>query len=46
MKILGLNNVSIVQRLYQARGDATVIREVLDRNVRWEVVEGFSYSNV
>jgi hypothetical protein len=46
MKIPGLNNISIVQRLYQARGDATVIREVLDRNVRWEVVEGFPYSDV
>jgi uncharacterized protein len=39
-------NIAVVQRLYQARGNATVIREVVDRNVCWEVVEGFPYSDV
>jgi hypothetical protein len=34
MKILPNNNIAVVQRLYEARGNATVIREVLDRNVR------------
>ena len=39
-------NVSVVQRLYQARGNPEVIRQVLASNVRWEVVEGFPYGAV
>ena len=39
-------NLATVRRLYEARGNPTVIREVLDRDVRWEVVEGFPYSDV
>ena len=36
--------VAIVRRLYEARGDPDVIRQVLAPDVRWEVVEGFPYS--
>ena len=36
-------NVSVVRRLYQARGDPEVIRQVLASDVRWEVVDGFPY---
>ena len=39
-------NVSAVRRLYQARGNPEVIRQVLASNVRWEVVEGFPSSAV
>jgi len=39
-------NLATVCRLYEARGNPTVIREVLDRDARWEVVEGFPYSDV
>jgi uncharacterized protein len=39
-------NLATVRRLYQARGNPMVIREVLDRDVRWEVVEGFPYSDI
>jgi ketosteroid isomerase-like protein len=39
-------NVSVVRRLYQARGDPDVIRQVLGREVRWEVVDGFPYGAV
>jgi ketosteroid isomerase-like protein len=46
MKMRPNNNIAVVQRLYQARGNATVIREVVDRNVCWEVVAGFPYSDV
>jgi hypothetical protein len=34
MKMRPNNNIAVVQRLYEARGNATVIREVLERNVR------------
>jgi uncharacterized protein len=40
------SNLATVRRLYQARGNPTIIREVLDRDVRWEVVEGFPYSDI
>ena len=36
-------NVSVVRRLYQARGNPEVIRQVLSSEVRWEVVDGFPY---
>jgi uncharacterized protein len=42
----GSANVSVVRRLYQARGNPEVIRQVLASNVRWEVVEGFPYGGV
>src|SRR5215475_12553250 len=39
-------NVSLVRRLYQARGNPEIIRQVLASNVRWEVVEGFPYGGI
>jgi hypothetical protein len=39
-------NVAIVRRLYEARGNPEIIRQVLAPDVRWEVVEGFPYSGV
>src|SRR5262245_66667492 len=39
-------NVSVVRRLYQARGNPEIIRQVLASNVRWEVVEGFPYGGI
>jgi uncharacterized protein len=39
-------NVTIVRRLYQARGNPEVIRQVLANDVRWEVVEGFPYGAI
>ena len=36
-------NVAVVRRLYQARGNPEVIRQVLGREVRWEVVDGFPH---
>ena len=39
-------NISAVRRLYEARGNPDVIRQVLARDVRWEVVEGFPYAGV
>ena len=39
-------NVSVVRRLYQARGNPEVIRQVLGSAVRWEVVDGFPYGAV
>jgi uncharacterized protein len=35
-----------VRRLYEARGNPEVIRQVLAPDVRWEVVPGFPYSDV
>jgi uncharacterized protein len=39
-------NIAVVRRLYGARGNPEVIRQVLAPDVRWEVVEGFPHSNV
>jgi ketosteroid isomerase-like protein len=39
-------NVAVVRRLYEARGNPDVIRQVLAREVRWEVVDGFPYGGV
>jgi uncharacterized protein len=39
-------NVSVIRRLYQARGNADVIRQVLASDIRWEVVDGFPYGAV
>ena len=36
-------NVSVVRRLYQARGNPDVMRQVLAREVRWEVVDGTEF---
>jgi uncharacterized protein len=38
--------VAVVRRLYEARGNPEVIRQVLAPDVRWEVVEGFPYSGI
>jgi hypothetical protein len=38
--------VNVVRRLYEARGNPEIIRQVLDPDIRWEVVEGFPYSGV
>ena len=38
--------VAVVRRLYEARGNPEVIRQVLALDVRWEVVEGFPHGAV
>jgi ketosteroid isomerase-like protein len=38
-------NIGVVRRLYEARGNPEVIRQVLAPDVRWEVVEGFPHSD-
>jgi uncharacterized protein len=40
------DNIAVVRRLYEARGNTEIVRQVLAPNVRWEVVEGFPYSDV
>ena len=40
------DSVAVVQRLYDARGNPEIIRQVLATDVRWEVVEGFPHSGV
>src|SRR5262245_66148327 len=39
-------HVALVRRLYEARGNPEVIRQVLAPHIRWEVVEGFPYGGV
>ena len=39
-------NLAAVRRLYEARGNPEVIRQVLASDVRWEVVDGFPYGAV
>jgi ketosteroid isomerase-like protein len=39
-------NEDVVRRLYEAHGDPDVVRPLLASDVRWEVVEGFPYSDV
>src|SRR5262245_3166000 len=39
-------NIAVVRRLYEARGNPEVIRQMLAPDLRWEVVEGFPYSDV
>jgi ketosteroid isomerase-like protein len=39
-------NIAVVRRLYEARGNPEVIRQVLASDVRWEVVDGFPYGGV
>src|SRR5262245_48261658 len=38
--------VAVVRRLYEARGNPDVIRQLLAPDLRWEVVEGFPYGGV
>ena len=38
--------VAVVRRLYEARGNPDVIRQVLAPDIRWEVVDGFPHSGV
>src|SRR5262249_4413493 len=39
-------NITAVRRLYEARGNPQIIYQVLAPDVRWEVVEGFPFSDV
>jgi uncharacterized protein len=39
-------NVSVVRRLYEARGNPDIVRQLLAPDIRWEVVEGFPYGGV
>jgi len=39
-------NIAVVRRLYEARGNPEIVRQVLAPDVRWEVVEGFPHSDV
>ena len=39
-------NVAVVRRLYEARGNPDIIRQVLAPDVHWEVVEGFPYGGI
>src|SRR5262245_2628788 len=39
-------HVALVRRLYEARGNPEVIRQVLAPHIRWEVVEGFPHGGV
>jgi uncharacterized protein len=40
------DNIAVIRRLYEARGNPEIVRQVLAPDVRWEVVEGFPYSGV
>jgi uncharacterized protein len=40
------DNIAVVQRLYEARGNPGIVRQVIASDVRWEVVEGFPHSAV
>jgi ketosteroid isomerase-like protein len=37
------NNIAVVRRLYEARGNPDIVAAVLAPDVCWEVVEGFPY---
>src|SRR5262249_20037160 len=39
-------NTAAVRRLYEARGNADIVKTVLAPDVRWEVVEGFPHTGV
>jgi uncharacterized protein len=39
-------HVAVVRRLYEARGNPDIIRQLLAPDIRWEVVEGFPYGGV
>jgi ketosteroid isomerase-like protein len=38
------DNIVVVRRLYEARGNPEIVRQVLAPDVRWEVVPGFPHS--
>jgi ketosteroid isomerase-like protein len=40
------DNIAVVRRLYEARGNPEIIRQVLSPEVRWEVVPGFPHSDI
>ena len=40
------SNVATVRRLYEARGNPAILRQVVSRDVRWEAIEGFPYGGV
>jgi uncharacterized protein len=39
-------NIVAVRRLYEARGNPDIVKTVLARDVRWELVEGFPHSGI
>jgi ketosteroid isomerase-like protein len=39
-------NIMTVRRLYEARGNPDIVKNLLAPDVRWEVVEGFPHSGV
>ena len=39
-------NIVVVRRLYEARGNPEIVRQVLAPDVCWEVVPGFPHSDV
>jgi uncharacterized protein len=39
-------NIVAVRRLYEARGNPDIVKNLLAPDVRWEVVEGFPHSGV
>jgi ketosteroid isomerase-like protein len=39
-------NSAVVRRLYEARGNPEIVRQMLAPDVRWEVVPGFPHSDV
>lgn len=39
-------NIVVVRRLYEARGNPEIVRQLLAPDVRWEVVPGFPHSDV
>jgi uncharacterized protein len=40
------DNIVVVRRLYEARGNPEIVRQLLAPDVRWEVVPGFPHSDV
>jgi uncharacterized protein len=42
----GSKNIVAVRRLYDARGNPDIVKNLLAPDVRWEVVEGFPHSGI
>jgi uncharacterized protein len=40
------DNIAVVRRLYEARGNPEIVRQLLAPDVRWEVVPGFPHSDI
>jgi ketosteroid isomerase-like protein len=40
------SQIAVIRWFYDARGNPDIIRQVLARDIRWEVVEGFPYGGV